>query len=117
MINHNSNESEKHPIYEGFIPENATILIVGTFPPKKVYAELKEDFFYYSSSYNHFWNRIDNIFNKEIGYQQLKKTKLNNNNEKRFENKKRKQTFMASKNIGFIDVFSEIYRTSETSND
>ncbi len=108
-----SNMIEYHPIKNGFIPNDAKILIIGTFPPSKEIEEKKESFFFYSSEKNHFWNRIDNIF---LGIN-LKKTKTKNSKESFFENANRKKHFAENNNIGFIDVFSKIKRKKETAND
>lgn len=103
---------ETHPILNGFVPQNAQVLIVGTFPPKNEYLQKKDGFFFYSSEKNQFWNRIDNILNKH-----LKKTLTKNANESFIENKKRKESFAVNNNLGFIDVFSSVIRKANTSND
>lgn len=105
--------TENHPISNGFIPESARVLIVGTFPPKKEYTEKKSGFFFYSSERNQFWNRIDNIKTNA----QLKKTKNRNANESLIENKKRKENFCIENKLGFIDVFSSIKRKADSAND
>ena len=105
--------TENHPILNGFIPESARVLIVGTFPPKKEYTEKKSGFFFYSSERNQFWNRIDKIKTNA----QLKKTKHRNANESLIENKKRKESFCIENKLGFIDVFSSIKRKADSAND
>ena len=105
--------TENHPISNGFIPESARVLIVGTFPPKKEYTEKKSGFFFYSSEKNQFWNRVDNIKTNA----QLKKTKNKNANESLIENKKRKEIFCIENKLGFIDVFSSIRRKADSAND
>lgn len=104
---------ENHPISNGFIPETARVLIVGTFPPKKEYTEKKSGFFFYSSEKNQFWNRVDNIKTNA----QLKKTKNKNANESLIENKTRKEFFCIENKLGFIDVFSSIKRKADSAND
>ncbi len=105
--------TENHPISNGFIPETARVLIIGTFPPKKEYTEKKSGFFFYSSEKNQFWNRIDNINSNA----QLKKTQLKNSNESLIDNKERKECFSIDNKLGFIDVFSSIKRKAATAND
>lgn len=104
--------TENHPISNGFVPESACILIVGTFPPKKEYTEKKSGFFFYSSERNQFWNRIDNIQNV-----QLKKTQHKNAKETFIENKRRKEIFSIENKLGFIDVYSSIKRKADSAND
>jgi G:T/U-mismatch repair DNA glycosylase len=104
---------ENHPISNGFIPETARVLIIGTFPPKKEYTEKKNGFFFYSSEKNHFWNRIDNIKTNS----HLKKTQLKNANESLIENRRRKESFSIDNKLGFVDVFSVIKRKVDSAND
>lgn len=104
--------TENHPISNGFIPESAQVLIVGTFPPKKEYTEKKSGFFFYSSERNQFWNRIDNIQNIN-----LKKTQHKNAKETFVENKRRKEIFSTKNKLGFIDVFSSIKRKADSVKD
>jgi G:T/U-mismatch repair DNA glycosylase len=105
--------TENHPISNGFIPETARVLIIGTFPPKKEYTEKKNGFFFYSSEKNQFWNRIDNI-KTDV---HLKKTQYKNANESLIENKIRKESFSIKNKLGFIDVFSAIKRKADSAND
>ncbi len=105
--------TENHPISNGFIPETARVLIIGTFPPKKEYTEKKSGFFFYSSEKNQFWNRIDNIKTNA----QLKKTQHKNANESLVDNKRRKERFSIDNKLGFIDVFSTITRKADSAND
>lgn len=105
--------TENHPISNGFIPETARVLVIGTFPPKKEYTEKKSGFFFYSSEKNQFWNRIDNIKSNA----QLKKTQHKNANESMIENKGRKECFSIDNKLGFIDVFSSVIRKADSAND
>lgn len=104
---------ENHPISNGFIPESARVLIVGTFPPKKEYTEKKRGFFFYSSEKNQFWNRIDNIKTNAL----LKKTQHKNAQESFVENRSRKEIFSKENKLGFIDIFSSIKRKADSAND
>lgn len=55
---HTPQEIEKHP-WEPFIPANARILIMGTFPPKPVRWSMD---FYYPNKINDFWRIMGLIF-------------------------------------------------------
>ena len=105
---------EIHPISSGFVQSNTEVLIIGTFPPKKEYVSKGENFFFYSSEKNQFWNRVDNIFPNEQG---LKKTKSKNNKETLVSNKKRKEEFSKKYKIGFLDIFTKVSRKNDTAND
>lgn len=105
-------KTETHPIATGFIPENTKTLVVGTFPPKDIYINNKH-FFFYASAHNHFWNRMENIFNEY----KLKKTKNKCIDVSEEQNKKDKQKFAEDKNIGFLDVFTIIARLTNSTKD
>jgi G:T/U-mismatch repair DNA glycosylase len=105
---------ETHPIPLGFIPNNIYRLVVGTFPPKVEYETKGNSFFFYASSRNHFWNRVDNIFESTNNYKKLKHT-LKSKNETMSDNKVRKEKFCALNGIGFLDVFTVINRKQENS--
>jgi hypothetical protein len=85
-----NNMEEIHPIINGFIQPDSKLIIIETFSPRKEWVEKGKAFFFYSLEKNHFWNRIDNIFNFSNG---LKKTKSKNSNESLFDNKIRKENF------------------------
>lgn len=101
----------KHPIPDGFVPQNTKILIVGTFPPDEQINK-KNGFFFYASPRNQFWNRIDNITGA-----QLKKTKRQNKDLTNEENKLNKEIFAERNNLGFLDVFTIIKRKKKSSKD
>ncbi len=96
---------ETHPIPNGFIPENAKTIIIGTFPPKSEY-ENNNNFFFYSSVRNHFWNRIEVLFPQYS----LKKTATKLIDKTPEQNKLDKENFCKDKEVGFIDVFTKIKR-------
>lgn len=89
----------------GFVPHNATKVIIGTFPPEVEYLEKGDGFFFYSSERNHLWNRFDNILGTS-----LKKTANRNANESFTENRDRKMQFCRETGIGFIDIFEYVDR-------
>lgn len=107
-------EIETHPIPNGFIPRDVHVLVIGTFPPRKEYVEKKEGFFFYSSEKNHFWNRMDNIFNHNPG---LKRTKSKNSSETFLHNRYRKEAFAKIHKIGFLDIFHKISRKKDSADD
>jgi len=53
----------------GFLPPNATKLIMGSFPPPSVFENqvALDSFFYYYSNRNHFWNRIESFVQYPAG--------------------------------------------------
>jgi len=106
------NEIENHPIKYGFIPNQIKTLVVGTFPPKEVYED-NDDFFFYASVRNHFWNRMENIFQ----ISGLKKTKTKCIDVSMKQNKKDKQDFATEKGIGFLDIFTKVSRVKKSSKD
>jgi len=114
---------EIHPAYNGYkqnidnlkgglLPGKAKIIIMGTFPPRSGYENISP-FFYYPSSRNQFWNRIDNILNNHNS--PLKFTQQSNENRK--ANVNRKFEFALKYNIAFMDYFSKISRKNDTSLD
>jgi len=57
---------ETHP-FEPFIPANATILIVGSFPGRDITQKiLEEDDWFYGTKRNQFWNIISGVYNIEL---------------------------------------------------
>jgi len=103
---------EKHPIDKGFIPKGIKTLIVGTFPPKTEY-ENNKNLFFYNSTRNHFWNRMENIFPGLA----LKKTKNKCANRTPEQNKIDKENFAIAKSIGFLDIFTKVSRKKDSSKD
>ncbi len=105
---------EKHPIPEGFIPDNCKSLVIGTFPPRKEH-EGNPQFFFYNSPQNHFWNRMENIFPNWGGKLKVTKSRLLKYEHNYFlENKK---DFCQQYGVGFLDVFQEITRKQDSSKD
>ena len=59
-------EIETHP-FQPFIPTNATILIVGSFPGRDItQKELEKDDWFYGTKRNQFWNIISGVYNIEL---------------------------------------------------
>ena len=103
-------KTEIHPIKNGYLNNNTKCLIIGTFPPFTEYNN-NENFFFYSSPKNHFWNIIEEIFPKTS----LKKTKHKLKHICFKQNVKHKKAFCKKHKIGFLDVFSSIKRRTEAS--
>src|SRR5665213_2547033 len=56
------NEIEKHP-FEAYIPDNATVLIVGSFPGKEQTQTLaNESEWFYGAKRNQFWKIISGVY-------------------------------------------------------
>ena len=54
---------ETHP-FQPFIPANAVILIVGSFPGRDITQKiLEEDDWFYGTKRNQFWNIISGVYN------------------------------------------------------
>lgn len=105
------NRIETHPLQEGFVPEKARCLIMGTFPPIGHHESM--NFFFYPSPQNHFWNRMEHIF-PEV---KLKKTKTKLSDITSAKNVQDKKEFSMQKGIGFLDVFTKISRSQNTNDD
>ena len=63
----NENKIEHHP-FPPFIPENARVLIMGTFPPKPVRWSME---FYYPNKTNDFWRVMGIIFYDDVDHFRL----------------------------------------------
>lgn len=107
-------EVEIHPC-SPFNVENAKILILGTFPPKKEHIDrdikektgkiVKKQFFYYQSSKNQFWGIMDEVLKVEKEY----------NGQKLYGNKdvKFKEQVLKDKGLGLADIFKKINRRKD----
>ncbi len=104
MIQHKKN-LETHP-WLPFIPNNAKIMFLGTFPPK---ANKWCMDFYYPNKINDFWRIIGHIFHADFGFFLNSKTKS-------FD-KEQIQNFLISKCIAMGDVGYEIIRHKDNASD
>ncbi|MDQ2862899.1 MAG: uracil-DNA glycosylase family protein [Bacteroidota bacterium] len=60
------NEIEIHP-FKPFVPANATILIVGSFPGRDItQKKLNEDDWFYGTKRNQFWDIISAVYGTEL---------------------------------------------------
>src|SRR5882757_2228374 len=59
-------EIEIHP-FRPFVPINATVLIVGSFPGRDItQKKLSEKNWFYGTKRNQFWNIISDVYNIEL---------------------------------------------------
>jgi hypoxanthine-DNA glycosylase len=92
-------EIETHP-FKAFIPENATIIILGTFPGKDItHKELSEDDWFYGTKRNQFWKIISGVYETEL------------------LTKKDKQDLFKKHGIGIADLFLKVKRTGNNNTD
>jgi hypoxanthine-DNA glycosylase len=92
-------EIETHP-FKAFIPRNATIIILGTFPGKDVtHKQLTEDDWFYGTKRNQFWKIISGVYETELS------------------TKKEKQELFKKYGIGIADVFLKVKRTGNNNTD
>ena len=92
-------EIETHP-YKAFIPENVTVLIVGSFPGREVtHKILTEDEWFYGSKRNQFWKIISGVYETELN------------------TKAQKQNLFAKHGIGIVDIFLRIKRKGDNNMD
>lgn len=94
-------EIEEHP-FETYLPSNAKLLIIGTFPTQKNNFRFK---FFYSGKENSFWNIIEKVFKHTFKY---------NEGEEAVEERK---AFLQSKAIGITDMHEKCYRKNNFSTD
>ena len=97
--------TEKHPL-QPFLPENARILMLGSFPPPT--ARWSMDFFY-PNWINDMWRIFGIIFFEDKGHFEMK-------GEKRF-NKKLIVEFCTKKGIALYDTACEVRRLKDNASD
>ncbi len=92
-------EIETHP-FKAFIPENARIIILGTFPGRDVtHKQLTEDDWFYGTKRNQFWKIISGVYEIELS------------------SKKDKQDLLNKHGIGIADLFLKVKRTGNNNTD
>lgn len=85
-------EIEKHP-FPPFIPENATTLIIGSFPAmKQSGSENDSEQWFYGSADNLFWPILSEVFQTEL------------------KTVKQKKEFFEQQGIAITDIFTKIRR-------
>jgi len=92
-------EIEVHP-FNAFIPSNATVVIIGTFPGKDItHKQLDENDWFYGTKRNQFWKIISGVYNVEL------------------TTKKQKQWLLKAHGIGIADLFLKVKRTADNNTD
>ena len=92
-------EIETHP-FKAYVPENATVIIVGSFPGREItHKELSENEWFYGSKRNQFWKIISGVYEADI------------------PSKKEKQALFKEHGIGIVDIFLKIKRTQNNNMD
>ena len=92
-------EIEVHP-FKAFIPENATVIIVGSFPGKDItHKTLSEDEWFYGTKRNQFWKIISGVYQIELN------------------TKAEKQKLFTKHGIGIVDIFLRIKRKGNNNTD
>jgi hypoxanthine-DNA glycosylase len=92
-------EIEVHP-FKAFIPSNATVVIIGTFPGKDItHKQLGENDWFYGTKRNQFWKIISGVYNAEV------------------ITKKQKQSLLEAHRIGIADLFLKVRRTADNNTD
>lgn len=88
----NFEEIETHP-FKAFIPENVTVLIVGSFPGREVtHKTLSKDEWFYGAKRNQFWKIIAGVYQTNL------------------ETKEDKQHLFIEHGIGIVDIFLKVKR-------
>jgi hypoxanthine-DNA glycosylase len=92
-------EIETHP-FTAFIPENVTVIIVGSFPGREVtHKILTEDEWFYSTKRNQFWKIISGVYHLDLS------TKIE------------KQSLFKKHGIGIVDLFLKVKRKAANNMD
>lgn len=98
-------KSEQHPL-QPFLPQNAKILMLGSFPPPKARWSME---FFYPNWINDMWRIIGHIFYNDKHHFEIK-------GEKRFC-KERIIEFCTGKGIALYDTACEVIRLQENASD
>lgn len=92
-------EIEVHP-FKAFIPKNATVIIVGSFPGKEItHKILSEDEWFYGTKRNQFWKIISGVYQIELN------------------TKSEKQKLFTKHGIGIVDIFLRVKRKGDNNTD
>jgi G:T/U-mismatch repair DNA glycosylase len=98
-------QTEKHPL-QPFLPKNAKILMLGSFPPPKARWSME---FFYPNWINDMWRLMGHIFYNDRHHFELKC-------EKRFC-KERIEAFCNEKGIALYDTACEVVRLKDNASD
>ena len=88
---------ETHP-FKAFVPENASVLILGSFTSKKPNENINYDF-YYANGRNQFWSIIEKVYNLSL------------------DTTKKKQELFSKLGIAISDIIYQCERKSNSSLD
>jgi hypoxanthine-DNA glycosylase len=92
-------EIEEHP-FAAFVPENATVLIVGSFPGKEItHKTLSENEWFYEAKRNQFWKIISGVYHVELN------------------TRAEKEALFKKHGIGIVDIFLRIKRKGDNNTD
>lgn len=98
-------QTEKHPLLP-FLPQNAKILMLGSFPPPKTRWSMD---FFYPNWINDMWRIWGIIFHNDKHFFEIK-------GEKRFD-RERVEAFCNETGIALYDTASEVIRLKENASD
>jgi hypoxanthine-DNA glycosylase len=85
-------EIETHP-FTAFIPENVTVIIVGSFPGREItHKILDENEWFYGAKRNQFWKIISGVYQQDL------------------TTKTEKQSLFKKHGIGIVDLFLKVKR-------
>ncbi|MEO6836792.1 MAG: uracil-DNA glycosylase family protein [Ginsengibacter sp.] len=92
-------EIETHP-FKAFIPEHATVIIVGSFPGKEVtHKILSEEEWFYGSKRNQLWKIISGVYDIDL------------------QTRAEKQNLFKKYGIGMVDIFLKVKRKEDNNMD
>ena len=92
-------EIETHP-FKAFIPENVTVIIVGSFPGKEVkHKILSEEEWFYGSKRNQLWKIISGVYLTDL------------------QTSTEKQNLFKKHGIGMVDIFLKVKRKEDNNMD
>ena len=84
---------EKHP-FDSFIPDNATKLIIGSFPGMDQVANRQnQEEWYYTTKNNLFWTILSEVFQTEVN------------------TRKQKEKLLSEQKIAITDILTKVRRT------
>lgn len=90
-------KTEIHP-HRPFVPENAKVLILGSFPPAP-HSDPETEEWYYQSKYNQFWKILKEVYGRPLRTVEEKKE------------------LFSDKGIAIADIFLEIERVGKGNTD
>lgn len=90
---------EKHP-FDSFIPDNATKLIIGSFPGMDQVANRQnQEEWYYTTKNNLFWTILSEVFQTEVN------------------TRKQKEKLLSEQKIAITDILTKVRRTEKSNLD